>query len=319
MTKAFSEDLKWRIVYLWNDSYSARHISRLFYISEKTIYRVINYYKLWKNIKNPIKANPGRKKSFNNSDLNVLTQLINEKPDMYLDEMAVEMALRTGKTISIASIWRSLKYCRITRKKLEKAVKERSEILRGHYIMTIGMYFQLEQLIFIDESAKDERTACRQYGYSSRNQAAVKKVVFLRGVRYTILPALSLDGIIALDIMEDSCNKERFRNFILAKVLPNMNAFPQQNNVLVMDNAQIHHDEYLVNFIESIGCKIIYLPPYSPDLNPIETAFSSIKSWIKRHRNFVSECSDPYFALTIACAQVTPSMSRSYFQKSLYL
>ncbi|PKB97738.1 hypothetical protein RhiirA5_246943, partial [Rhizophagus irregularis] len=74
-----------------------------------------------------------------------------------------------------------------------------------------------------------------------------------RGVRYTILPALSLDGIIALDIMEGSCNKERFRNFILAKVLPNMNAFPQQNNVLVMDNAQIHHDEYLVNFIESIG------------------------------------------------------------------
>jgi len=99
-----------------------------------------------------------------------------------------------------------------------------------------------------------------------------------------------------------------------------MNAFPQQNSVLVMDNAQIHHDEYLVNLIESIGCKIIYLPPYSPDLNPIETAFSSIKSyWIKRHRNFVSECSDPYFALTIACAQVTPSMARSYFQKSLYL
>ncbi|PKB94447.1 hypothetical protein RhiirA5_263732, partial [Rhizophagus irregularis] len=89
---------------------------------------------------------------------------------------------------------------------LEKAAKERSEILRGHYIMTIEMYFQLEQLIFIDESAKDERTACRQYGYSPRNQAAVKK-------------------------------------------LPNMNAFPQQNNVLVMDNAQIHHDEYLVNFI----------------------------------------------------------------------
>ena len=64
---------------------------------------------------------------------------------------------------------------------MEKAAKERSEILRGHYIMTIGMYFQPEQLIFIDESAKDERTACRQYGYSPRNQAAVKKVVFLRG------------------------------------------------------------------------------------------------------------------------------------------
>jgi len=71
MTKAFSEDLKWRIIYLWNDGYSARHISRLFYISERTIYRVINYYRLWRNIKSPFKTNPGRKKCFNNSDIKV--------------------------------------------------------------------------------------------------------------------------------------------------------------------------------------------------------------------------------------------------------
>jgi len=44
--------------------------------------------------------------------------LIKEKPDMYLDEMAVEMVLRTGKTVSIATIWRSLKFCGITHKKV---------------------------------------------------------------------------------------------------------------------------------------------------------------------------------------------------------
>ena len=98
-----------------------------------------------------------------------------------------------------------------------------------------------------------------------------------------------------------------------------MNTFPQKNSVLIIDNAQIHHDEYLVNLVELVGCKIIYLPPYSPDLNPIKTAFSSIKGWLKRHRSYVEECSDPYFALTIACAQITPSMTRSFFQKSLYL
>ena len=98
-----------------------------------------------------------------------------------------------------------------------------------------------------------------------------------------------------------------------------MNSYPNKHSVLVLDNAQIHHDEYLVNLVESVGCKIIYLPPYSPDFNPIETAFSSIKSWLKRHKRFVRECSDPYFALTIACAQITPNMAYSYFQKSLYL
>lgn len=98
-----------------------------------------------------------------------------------------------------------------------------------------------------------------------------------------------------------------------------MNPFPQKNSVLVMDNVQIHHNEFLVNFIESIGCKILFLSPYSPDLNPIETAFSSIKNWLKKNRNYIENCSDPYFALTTACAQVTPAMSRSFFQKSLYL
>jgi hypothetical protein len=91
--------------------------------------------------------------------------------------------------------------------------------LRGHYIMTVGTYFQAEQLIFLDESAKDERTSCRQYGYSVRNQAAIKKVVFIRETRYTLLPALSLDGIIAVDILQGSCTKEQFRNFILAQVV----------------------------------------------------------------------------------------------------
>lgn len=71
MTKAFSEDLKWRIIYLWNDGYSAKRISTMFYISERTVHRVIKYYKLWQNIKNPIVTKPGRRKIFNNSDMRV--------------------------------------------------------------------------------------------------------------------------------------------------------------------------------------------------------------------------------------------------------
>lgn len=74
-------------------------------------------------------------------------------------------------------------------------------------------------MIFLDESSKDERTLSRQYGYSLKNTRAIQKVVFLRGTRYTLLPALSLDGILAVDIMIGSCNKERFCNFILTQVV----------------------------------------------------------------------------------------------------
>jgi transposase len=73
------------------------------------------------------------------------------------------------------------------------------------------------------------------------------------------------------------------------------------NSVLVMDNARIHHDDDLVAAVEDIGRKILYLPPYSPDLNPIETAFSAIKSWLRRYRDFANYF-DPIYLILVALA-----------------
>ena len=71
----------------------------------------------------------------------------------------------------------------------------------------------------MDEASKDERTLFRGYGYSLKNTFAIKKKVFVHGVRYTILPALSLQGIIAVDIMEGSCTKEKFKEFVISNVV----------------------------------------------------------------------------------------------------
>jgi DDE superfamily endonuclease len=73
--------------------------------------------------------------------------------------------------------------------------------------------------VFLDEAAKDERTSTRRYGYSTINQRARKSIVFVRGKRYTILPALSLDGIIAFEILEGSYTKDKFHDFILDQVV----------------------------------------------------------------------------------------------------
>src|SRR5271154_1382136 len=112
------------------------------------------------------------------------------------------MEQRVGKLVSIPTLWRSLQFCGLTRKKIQKAAKERSEILRGFYLYNIGMNYTSEQLIFIDETAKDERTLTRLYGYSPINTKAQKSVVFIKEKHYTILPALSLEGFITVDIMK---------------------------------------------------------------------------------------------------------------------
>ncbi|EXX72206.1 hypothetical protein RirG_071490 [Rhizophagus irregularis DAOM 197198w] len=117
----------------------------------------------------------------------------------------------------------------------------------------IGIQYQREQLIFLDESAKDDRTISRRYGYSEINTRAIKKVVFIRGKRYTLLPALSLDGIIAVDIMEGGCTKEKFKEFVISQVLPQMNSYPQARSVLILDNARIHHDDGLLEYLDAFG------------------------------------------------------------------
>jgi hypothetical protein len=98
-----------------------------------------------------------------------------------------------------------------------------------------------------------------------------------------------------------------------------MNPFPGKNSVIIMDNATIHHDEELVELIEEIGGKVIYLPPYSPDFNPIETAFSSLKAWFKRNRDFIEVCDDPEYPILYALSQTTPDMAKNYFAESIYI
>ena len=100
---------------------------------------------------------------------------------------------------------------------MNKAAAERNELLRGAFIASIGQY-RTDQLVFMDESSKDERTMTRLYGYSKVNSRASKKVVFIRGKRYTLLPALTEQDIIAVDIMEGSCTKQRFKEFVISQV-----------------------------------------------------------------------------------------------------
>ena len=91
-----------------------------------------------------------------------------------------------------------------------------------------------------------------------------------------------------------------------------MNEYSNKNSVIVMDNAKIHHGEKLTESIEQMGCKVLYLPPYSPDYNPIETTFSGIKSWLKRYRIFVESCTDPKYPFLLAFSHVTPDMAKVF-------
>ena len=116
MPTEISEDLRWRIVYLYNDDYSITDIANTLYISKSFVIKIINLYKRWACVVNPVKGIPGRKKLFSRRDMCILQDLVKDKVDWYLDELIYENL--TGKKVSILILWESLYYLGITRKKV---------------------------------------------------------------------------------------------------------------------------------------------------------------------------------------------------------
>jgi hypothetical protein len=148
---------------------------------------------------------------------------------------------------------------------LSKNALERNETLRLAYRHTFGTEYTAEQAVFVDESAFDRRTDMRGRAWALSGKAAIRKGFFIRGkryvndsllkssiylyYRYSLLPALSLDGIIYAQIIEGSFSTPSFLEFIQG-VLAKMNPFPAKNSVLIMDNARIHHNPIMLEMIQ---------------------------------------------------------------------
>jgi transposase len=98
-----------------------------------------------------------------------------------------------------------------------------------------------------------------------------------------------------------------------------MNRFPEPNSVLVMDNAQIHHNGRIASIVEARGALIQYLPAYSPDLNPIEKGFSVYKATLRRYEDLLTGGDDDYEVIDGFVPLVfTGDMTRELFRGSGY-
>jgi len=103
-----------------------------------------------------------------------------------------------------------------------------------------------------------------------------------RDQRYQILPAYAQDGIALARIFQGSTDSAIFEGFI-EQLLHHCGRWPEPKSVLVMDNASFYHSAKIEQLCSEAGVKLLYLPPYSPDLNPIEEFFTELKTFIKRN------------------------------------
>jgi hypothetical protein len=147
------------------------------------------------------------------TDLQYLLQLIRENPDYFLDELL--HLLKTNRFISVhyTTIHRELERAGVSAKKLTRIAQERNEERRAAYIERIAQYTP-EQLGFLDEVSKDERTPSRRYGRARKGRRAQKKQPFVRGRRTSTEGLLTLDGIIAGTVVEGSMTKAMFLEYL---------------------------------------------------------------------------------------------------------
>lgn len=119
---------------------------------------------------------------------------------------------------------------------------QRSPELRALWFRKLANW-TADQLIFIDESAANERTSDRKYGWAPIGITPHEIRSFQRSERWSILPAYTMHGFMTWDIKHGSFTAELFEEFIENKVLPRCNPFPGPRSVIIMDNAPIHQSK----------------------------------------------------------------------------
>ncbi len=162
------------------------------------------------------------------------------------------------------------------------------------------------QFKFLDESGVN-LSLTRWYGRAAPDQRVVEQVPFPSGPQTTTLAVIGLTGVSAPLMLSGAVNGSVFYGYIAQCVAPSL----QPGDVLFMDNLPAHKVAGLEALIEAQGAQLIYLPPYSPDFNPIELAWSKVKATLRRLK--ARTLPDLIEALKQALLTITPQDIKGWF------
>jgi transposase len=154
---------------------------------------------------------------------------------------------------------------------------ERDEWLRTAWRVTISGEIAAERLVFVDEMGTNT-SLHPLYAWSPRGERARCCVPRNRGPNTTLIASMTAEGMGPCLAVEGAASSLVFEAYVEKVLLPSL----RRGQVVVMDNLSAHKGERVRELVESVGCTLLYLPPYSPDFNPIEEAFSKVKGLLRK-------------------------------------
>ena len=149
--------------------------------------------------------------------------------------------------------------------------------MRAAWRALVAGHIDAERLVFVDEMGLNT-SLFSLYAWAPRGERARCWVPRNRGKNTTLLASMTTEGMGPCVAVVGATTRVVFETYVERLLAPSLS--PGQ--VLVMDNLGAHRGERVRELIQERGCELLYLPPYSPDLNPIEEAFSKVKGLLRR-------------------------------------
>jgi transposase len=165
--------------------------------------------------------------------------------------------------------------------------------------------------VFLDETGASTKMA-RRCGRSPRGTRCRAPIPHGHWKTTTFTGALRLDGLVAPMVLDGPMNAEAFLAYVEQILVPAL----RPGDVVVMDNLPAHKPAGVRLAIERAGARLLYLPPYSPDFNPIEMAFSKLKALLKKAA--ARSVADLWRAIADAIDAFTPAECRNFFAAAGY-
>ncbi len=164
-----------------------------------------------------------------------------------------------------------------------------------------------ERLVFIDESGS-RIAMTRETAWAPRGVKPREAVPRNRGTVLTMIAALTLSGLGSMMTIEGGTSSDVFRTWVAQVVVPD----PPANAIVVMDNLAARKNSGVREIIETAGASLVFLPPDSPGLNPIELAWGKVKRWLRTARRRTREAVDD--ALGAIVSLITPPDAAGWFR-----
>lgn len=169
----------------------------------------------------------------------------------------------------------------------------------------------LQRLVFIDETSLNTKLI-KTTGWAPRGERLVDHAPFGHWHTQTFIAGLRHDRLTAPWVIQGAINRERFDLYIETQLAPTL----KSGDVVILDNLSSHKSATAAEMLEAVGAWFLFLPPYSPDLNPIEMAFAKLKALIRKAA--ARSYDDVWKAAGAICDLYTSQECENYFNAAGY-